>query len=397
MLRSCVLILVFCSWAMAQEADISRAGKSVAAKSATGEPAAEKQDPKTKPAERVEFKQNGKQRFALGNILVEAEDGGILLHARNQTIWPLQPDEILSRSELDEPPKPLKKRELAAAVLRELPRGFRAHETKHYVICYNTSRPYAEWCGALFERLHRAFRNYWSHRGIKLEDTPTLVACVFRDKKSYQAYGRKELGDAIDSILGYYSYQTNRIAMYDMLEGRRFRSAKQVNALLRTERTVATVIHEATHQLAFNSGMHERFADIPLWLSEGLAIYFETPDLRSSRGWDTIGAVNRVRLSQFRKYQKHRPSGSLVSLVATDDRFQTVGLATDAYAESWAFCYFLIRTHDEEFADYLKLLQSKQPLDNHTPERRLSDFKEAFGKTPLEMEEDFLKHLRRVR
>ena len=30
------------------------------------------------------------------------------------------------------------------------------------------------------------------------------------------------------------------------------------------ERTVATIIHEATHQLAFNSGLQVRFADNPL-------------------------------------------------------------------------------------------------------------------------------------
>ena len=65
---------------------------------------------------------------------------------------------------------------------------------------------------------------------------------------------------------------------------------------------VATIIHEATHQLAFNRGLQARFADVPLWVSEGIALYFETPDLRNSRGWQTVGAVNRVRLDRFRQY-----------------------------------------------------------------------------------------------
>ena len=37
------------------------------------------------------------------------------------------------------------------------------------------------------------------------------------------------------------------------------------------ERNVATIIHEATHQLAYNSGMQRRYADNPMWVSEGLA------------------------------------------------------------------------------------------------------------------------------
>lgn len=347
--------------------------------------------------ERVEFALGNVEHLVFGDVLVEAEDGGILLESRDQTIWPLQPDEIRSREPLPNPPKGLTRKELAAEVLKELPRGFKVHETNHYVICYNTSKGYAEWSGALFERLHRAFNNYWSRRGLELDDTPPLVACVFRDKKSYQAYGRQELGAGIESILGYYSFKTNRIAMYDLLGGRRFGSMNQINTLLRTERTVATVIHEATHQIAFNAGLHKRFAAIPLWLSEGLAIYFESPDLSSNRGWKTIGKVNQVRLHQFRKYARVREADSLLSLISSDERFRTAALATEAYAESWAFCYYLIRVHPNEFANYLKLLQQKDPLGEDSPQQRIDDFTSAFGQPPQAMNADMLKMIRRLK
>ena len=36
-----------------------------------------------------------------------------------------------------------------------------------------------------------------------------------------------------------------------------------------------TIIHEATHQTAYNVGVHARFADQPRWLVEGLAMMFE--------------------------------------------------------------------------------------------------------------------------
>lgn len=141
--------------------------------------------------ERIEFRYEGKQQHALGNILVEAEDGGVLLESRNQTIWPLQPGDIVSRQPLDESPEPLNKLELANVVLNDLPGGFQVYQTRNYVICYNTSRAYAEWCGSLFERLHRAFRNYWNHRDIDLEEAPPLVALVFRDRESTSITGDK--------------------------------------------------------------------------------------------------------------------------------------------------------------------------------------------------------------
>ena len=143
--------------------------------------------------------------------------------------------------------------------------------------------------------------------------------------------------------------------------------------------------------------MHQRYAAIPVWLSEGLAIYFESPDLSSSKGWKTIGKVNQVRLQQFKKYSRQRDPDSLLSLVSADDRFHNTGLATEAYAESWAFCYFLIRTHPDEFAEYLKILQQKDPLGEDSPQDRIDDFVAAFDRPPQAMNADMIKHLRRIR
>jgi hypothetical protein len=352
-------------------------------------------------AERIEFRQQGKQQAVVGDILVEAQDGGVLLQGRDQVIWAIQPDEIVAREEFSGEAKPLSKSELTEAVLDSLPRGFKVHDTAHYIICYNTSTAYAEWCGALYERLFRAFTNYWTRRRLDLVDPPPLIAVVFRNRQMYASYGKDELGDAINSILGYYSYHSNRIVMYDILEGRYQATGRQaasrLNQLLRKERTVATIIHEATHQLAFNCGLHQRYADIPLWLSEGLAIFFETPDLKSSKGWTTIGSVNRVRWNQFREYHPRRPSDSLLTLVAADDRFRDTQLATAAYAESWAFCYYLLRQHPDEFAAYLKIMQEKTPLNNADTQQRIDEFRTAFGSSPAAMDQDFLRAMSRVK
>jgi hypothetical protein len=43
------------------------------------------------------------------------------------------------------------------------------------------------------------------------------VAIIFSDKASYVKYSQKELGDAADSIFGYYNMESNQMIMYDLV------------------------------------------------------------------------------------------------------------------------------------------------------------------------------------
>jgi hypothetical protein len=177
-------------------------------------------------------------------------------------------------------------------------------------------------------------------------------------------------------------------------------SSAQINEILsrpEAEVNVANVIHEATHQLAFNRGLHRRLADIPLWVAEGLAVYFETPDLRSDKGWRTIGAVNRGRLATFNRYLAERPATSLESLVVDDKRFRDAKLALPAYAEAWALNHFLLTRRTNQYAAYMKKLAEKDPLVWDTPVERLGEFRAAFGDDLRKLDSDFLKHVKQLR
>ncbi|MBI2478555.1 MAG: DUF1570 domain-containing protein, partial [Planctomycetia bacterium] len=308
--------------------------------------------------EHISLKRDGESIHVDGKIVVEAVDGGLLIQDTRGVLWAITPDEIVSRDSDAIPFAPADQEKMSEELLKEFPDGFRIHKTAHYLVCYNTSSAYAEWCGSLYERLFLAFNTYWKNRGFKLnEPEMPLVALVFDDQQSYSAYASPELGAATSKIIGYYSLRSNRVVMYDLTgsdagAGGRESTAAHINQLLMrpgAERTVATVIHEATHQIAFNCGLQTRYADIPLWVSEGVAIYFETPDLRSSKGWRNIGGVNQVRLQEFGRYLRNRPSDSLVTLISNDDRFRDPRTASDAYAEAWSLNYFLIRKHLKEY------------------------------------------------
>lgn len=357
--------------------------------------------------EQLRVRREGHEQTLTGRLVVEAKDGGLLVELPSGQLEAVQPDQLLERSADDEPFKPLSAEQVAHALLSELPDGFEIHRTAHFVICYRTSREYAQWCGSLFERLYKGFVNYWSRRGLVLHEPRfPLPAIVFGDRESYVQFARGELGEGAREIVGYYSLKTNRVTMYDLTgssalrgAGRRGSSA-EINLLLsqpEAEGLVATIVHEATHQLAFNTGMQARFADIPAWVSEGLAVYFEKPDLKSAKGWSGIGGVHGDRLDQFREYLAVRPAESLTSLIVNDQRIRTPRTAVPAYAEAWALNYFLLQQRSKDYVAYLKVLQQKPPMVWDDPTTRLKEFRAAFGPDMQKLDTDFLRLIRRLK
>ncbi len=358
--------------------------------------------------EHVRVRRDGGEETVSGQVAVTAEDGGLLVLSREGALVAIEPETIVARSEDDEPFRPFSREELSRQLLAELPSGFDVHATHHYLICYNTSRDYAAWCGALFERLYMGFTNFWKRKNFKLHDPEfPLVAVVFNSRDAYAEYSRGELGKAAGSVVGYYSLKSNRITMYDLTgmesvraAGDRRGGSAALGAVLATpeaEHVVATIIHEATHQIAFNSGLQTRFADIPLWVSEGIAVYFETPDLENSKGWKTIGSVNGDRLERFREYLAHRPADSLKSLVADDKRMRDTSSALDAYAEAWALNYYLIRHRPKQYLAYLQMLSEKKQLVWDDPQARIKEFQAAFGENLGQLDADFLRQMQKVR
>jgi hypothetical protein len=173
----------------------------------------------------------------------------------------------------------------------------------------------------------------------------------------------------------------------------------QINQILAQPKAmdmVATVVHEATHQIAFNCGLHTRLSDCPSWFSEGIALFFETPDLKSQKGWSTIGGVNYPRLERFQNLMPHRAADSLVTLISTDKRFHDTTTGLDAYAEAWALTYFLIHQKPKEYVGYLKVLSHKKPLITDKPEKRREEFEKAFGNLK-KVDEEFLRYVTKLK
>src|SRR4029078_5567727 len=119
-------------------------------------------------------------------------------------------------------------------------------------------------------------------------------AVVFPRQIDFWVAGAREGLRPNSAILGYYSPATNRILMFDSA-GSSSGADWTTNA--------DTIIHEAAHQSAFNTGVHTRFGDSPRWLAEGLGTMFEARGVWQSRTYQNqADRMNRGRFEAWRNY-----------------------------------------------------------------------------------------------
>ncbi len=233
-----------------------------------------------------------------------------------------------------------------------------------------------------FDELYRGFQSYFAVRGFSLKKVEfPLVAIVLKNRAEYLRYLQKYMPGMSTSTLGFYSPTTNRVVLYDATDGRD-NEAWFANA--------ETIIHEATHQTAFNTGIHTRFGATPRWVAEGLGMLFEARGVWNSRaGASRTQRINRPQLESFRRILTSRGSDSLSELIAGDQSFRRN--ATAAYAEAWAFTFFLSETRPREYAKYLTLMAERPDFREYNSQQRIADFTSIFGTNLRHFDAQFLK------
>jgi hypothetical protein len=274
--------------------------------------------------------------------------------------------------------------ELKTELQREFGRSFEVSGTGHYLVVHPAGQRDA-WA-ARFEEIFRSFRYYFQVRSFPLQEPKfILVAVVFPTQSDFMRFSGQQGNRVSSSVLGYYEPKSNRVYMYDFTAGRKNPADWQTNA--------ETVIHEVTHQMAFNSGVHSRFGQPPKWVIEGLATLFEAPGVWNGLKRNAPGdRVNRNLLAQFRLTLPKRPKGALLPFVSSDRAFDS---ATHAYAESWALSYYLSETQPKQYAKYLQLSgTARNAASTHD---RVKDFSACFGGDLALLEANFLRYMVDIR
>ena len=143
------------------------------------------------------------------------------------------------------------------------------------------------------------------------------------------------------------------------------------------EMNINVTIHEATHQLAYNCGIHNRYYNNPVWLVEGLAMYFEAA---AQSRWNKPGEIHPQRLELFIRSCQTGQAIPLETLIKQDKLFSTQKADADiTYATAWALFYYLVWQQQEKLFDYMYDLSLRMSEDPYNAEERIKDFKSYFG------------------
>jgi Protein of unknown function (DUF1570) len=302
--------------------------------------------------------------------------------------------------------------EFRARLLKEFPRGYQLSGTSHYLVCGPTGK--SETYAKLFEDVYRSVDSYYRVRRFQISppDTP-LVAIIFGTQTEFAEYCRADKVTWSSGLRGYYSLKTNRIAMYDdpvlvtqlensaqhwfVADAGLREACQQLAVFSLSGDTAGTIIHETTHQVSYNIGIHSRAAVTPTWVCEGLATLLEAPGIRKSTGSRSQQSrTNSERLNWFRyRYSARRKRGDLARLISSDDFFRRQSL--DGYSAAWAFTFFLAEnpTYTRKFTSYLKTVSERDPMSGYSARERLSDFTSSFGDI-AKVEVDFLRFMDRL-
>lgn len=331
----------------------------------------------------LQLELDGKQ---IQGVPLRWSDSRVILMGRDGEVWRFSPHEATNFRKVPGQFRGYDYSEMRGRMLTEFHQGFELSTTPHYFIAHPPGQ--ADRWTKRFEELYRSFVRYFQVQGIPVtEPTVPLVAVIFPNQAAYLDYaGRTERGVS-SQTLGYYSLTSNRIIMFDVNDALGKDERWQTNA--------ATIVHEAVHQAAFNTGVHDRATLPPRWVVEGMGTMFEAEGVWDSQNHPRqVSRLHRDQLLAFKKYREGRPNGLMANMIATDRIFDVQ--PTMAYCEAWALTFFLVETEPKKYAMYLQNTTSKTRSLAPTPQDRLEEFVDVFGGNLTLLESHYLAFLDRL-
>jgi hypothetical protein len=228
---------------------------------------------------------------------------------------------------------------------------------------------------------------------VNLLDPNLQNALGFWDSKSNLAVffdqGTTESMRALQSLARDLQIEKKRVsnsAVDNRTAGRFAQMSNTIEALSKiaaVERDIEVVSHEATHQLAGNTGLMPKGKLALTWAHEGLASYFETPE---GGGWGGIGSVNKRRLRWYRVLADEHEIANVEFIVSDKifDLASTHEAKVAAYGQAWALTHFLMEHHFDKLMTYYDRISELEVAEGAEGiERKLlvDIFKKSFGDT----------------
>jgi hypothetical protein len=310
---------------------------------------------------------------------------------------------------------------------------FRIRRSNHFILYHDTPEKRAKGrkqnrAGErldLLEEVYEVFLLKFSSRGFEIEiPEKLLMVLLFDEHQAFLDYARN-IHESLINADGFWSPTTNIGVFYDHgtaahYEGLRdlakelknkadearrareragdlIRTAKTIDLLVRIAQEnsdITVVSHEATHQMAGNTGLFPRDVNIPRWVHEGLAAYFEAPN---DSVWAGIGAVNKDRIGWYRALAEDDTEHSSLDFIVGDQIFdyaKSQGQVLHAYGQAWALTHFLVERHFDELMIYYRRL-GEFPPDTPISADVLNElFDQVFGAERKKLEREWRDYMR---
>ncbi|GIW87579.1 MAG: hypothetical protein KatS3mg108_1903 [Isosphaeraceae bacterium] len=256
---------------------------------------------------------------------------------------------------------------------------FQQFESPLYIGTGDAPRSFQETALRLCEDLAEDWLGHFGRRGLPAaRPMRRLVVVILADPKRLAAFLSLEPDP---ELRGLYDLEADWLAICDN-RGDGSPRAERANSI--------ALHHEATHQLCFHCGLLEPRADVPLAISEGLAVYGE---VRRPGGRTPVGALNAERLAVLNTAA--RSGQTLIPmrrLVVEDRLFADPETRQLAYAQAWLLIHWLMqqRPRQARLATYLDTLRHRQDAS-----QRLEDLTAHLGDAEL-LDADLKRYANRL-
>ena len=278
---------------------------------------------------------------------------------------------------------------------KELLDGYEVTSTQHYVVAapIGNAQQFAKTLEQLYQEVYACCQNL----GLSPQHPEMpLKAIIFFNEQHFQRCCRTDQMAWSADLTGYYSIRSNRISVLAASspltstanDGNQISVRPQQPSHV-SQMVQTTLIHEACHQIGFNSGIHSRISHGPKWLVEGLAMHLESDNVRrgkSDRLLSPADTANPERLHWFQtEYLPRQQPGDLARLITSDEHFARAPF--DAYSLAWAFTWFLCSSESPELprklADFVRLTAKQPGPGAGSATQRLETFQRTLGDPDL--------------
>jgi hypothetical protein len=315
--------------------------------------------------------------------------------------------------------RPLEDEKNAEARIREIVNrpSMKVQFSHHYILLHDTpdekkfrkKKNRADLRLELLETVYESYFMKFALDGILLDPPQErMMVILFHDEKDYQRYCT-QLDPTLLSTAGFWSPVDNACVFYDQGSSERMKALDEMNADLKRaknqargtavsrdtahlsntidllvkvakeEDDIEVVSHEATHQLAGNTGLMPRGKIALRWAHEGLASYFETS---SDAVWNGIGAVNEGRLRSYKRVSSDESRRS-IELLINDllfDGARNIREEVDAYGQAWALTHYLMENKPAKLVEYYRRTSELDSSQGSIQRKELVDiFADVFG------------------